>query len=190
MSGPIDDDQRFREERAEQLRERDRQREPRDRRRPVRRDLAGRDALQISLVERTAAALDETPPAAAPSEPAMTSWQEQQAAMLDAVSKRNGDPARRTFLALRAELFGELAGERKTKRQVIDSLRRKYEALRAAYLRINGTTYEGWRKHGPQDHWDEVIAAAADDAVWDRLVERCVRETANEARRQRRSNDV
>lgn len=65
----IDDDQRFREERAEQLRERDREREPRSFRR-LRRDLAARDALRITLVERAAAAQDEgavdTAPAAAP----------------------------------------------------------------------------------------------------------------------------
>lgn len=185
MSAAIEDEKRFREERAEQLRQRDREREPRIRRRAVRRDLAGRDALHITLVERTAAAQDAGAVDAAPA-PAITPWQEQQAAMLDAVSRQHAQPAQRTFLALRAELFTELAGERRTKRQAIDSLRRKYEALRAAYLRIAGTTYEGWRQHGPQDHWDEVIAAAADDAVWDRLVERCVCETA----RAGRSNDV
>lgn len=59
MSRQLDDDQRFREERAEQLRERDREREPRSFRRP-RRDLAARDALRLTLVERGAA---QEPPA-------------------------------------------------------------------------------------------------------------------------------
>lgn len=54
----IDEDQRFHEERAEQLRERDRQREPRSFRR-LARDLAARNALRITLVERVAAAQDE-----------------------------------------------------------------------------------------------------------------------------------
>ncbi len=54
----IDEDQRFREERAEQLRERDRQREPRSFRR-LARDIAARDTLRIRLVERTAAAQRE-----------------------------------------------------------------------------------------------------------------------------------
>ena len=40
-----------------------------------------------------------------------------------------------------------------------------------------GTTYDGWHEHGPQLHWDEVIADS-DDAVWDQLVKRCVREAA------------
>lgn len=92
--------------------------------------------------------------------------------MLDEVSRKHAGPAKREFLTHRAKLFALHLGERKTKRQVIDSLRTKYESLRAAYLRIPGTTYDGWREHGPQADWDEVVAAG-DDAVWDRLVERC-----------------
>jgi hypothetical protein len=108
----------------------------------------------------------------------MTPWQEQQAVMLDGISKKHAEPAKRAWIALRDALFADLATEQRTKRQVLDSLRRKYEALRAAYLRITGATYDGWGKHGPQPEWDEVIAAAHDDAVWDRLVERCLRERA------------
>lgn len=58
MAVNIDDDYRFREARAEELRERDRQREPRSFRR-LARDLANRDALRITLVERTAVAQGE-----------------------------------------------------------------------------------------------------------------------------------
>jgi len=75
----IDDDQRFREERAEQLRERDREREP-QRFRPARRDLAARDALRIMLVERAAAAHDESAVDSAPAE-----------ATADSMSPRNSD---------------------------------------------------------------------------------------------------
>lgn len=96
--------------------------------------------------------------------------------MLDGISRQHAGPAKREFSALRDQLFAQFAAERKTKRQVLDSLRRKYEALRAAYLRVPGTTYDSWREHGPQAAWEEVGAATRDDAVWDRLVERCVRE--------------
>ncbi len=105
-----------------------------------------------------------------------TPQQEQQAAALDATSKLHADPAKRLFIAFRARALDELAREQKTKRQVLDAMHRKYERLRAAYLRIPATTYEGWLTYGPQPDWDEVIAAAAVDAVWDRLVERCTRE--------------
>lgn len=103
--------------------------------------------------------------------------------MLDGISKQHAAPTKRAWLALRDKLFAELVAEQRTKRQVLDSLRRNYEALRAAYLRVPGTTYDGWRAHGPQPEWDEVFAATRDDAVWDRLVGRCVRERAREARR-------
>ena len=52
MASKIDDEQRFRDERAEELRARDREREPRAPFRTARRDLTGRDALRITLVER------------------------------------------------------------------------------------------------------------------------------------------
>lgn len=54
----IDDEYRFREERAEDLRQRDREREPRGRLRSARRDLAGQDAFRITLAERGVAVLD------------------------------------------------------------------------------------------------------------------------------------
>ena len=54
----IDDEYRFREERAEQLRQRDCEREPRARSRSTRRDLAGRDAFRITLAERGVAVRD------------------------------------------------------------------------------------------------------------------------------------
>lgn len=52
----IDDEYRFREEQAEDLRQRDREREPRARSRSAR--LAGRDAFRITLAERGVAVQD------------------------------------------------------------------------------------------------------------------------------------
>lgn len=54
----IDEGQRFREERAEDLRQRDREREPCAMSRSARRDLAGRDAFRITLAERGVAVQD------------------------------------------------------------------------------------------------------------------------------------
>jgi hypothetical protein len=54
----IDDEYRFREERAEDRRRRDREREPRARSRSARRDIAGRDAFRITLAERGLAVQD------------------------------------------------------------------------------------------------------------------------------------
>jgi hypothetical protein len=100
----------------------------------------------------------------------VTPWQQQQQAMLDTISRGAGELAKADWLKVRARLFRQHAGELKTKRQVLDSLRRSYETLRAKYLKVTGTTYDGWKQHGPQPEWDEVVAAAHDDAVWDRLV--------------------
>ena len=112
-----------------------------------------------------------------------TAQQERHDATRETTSKLHAEPAKRLFIAFRARALDELAREQKTKRQVLDAMRRRYEALRAAYLRIPGTTYEGWLTYGPQPDWDEVIAAAAVDAVWDRLVERCTRELRAERAR-------
>jgi hypothetical protein len=106
----------------------------------------------------------------------MTAWSDQRDAMLDTLSRQHAAPAKREFIALRDRQLVAHAGEQKTKRQVLDALRRKHESLRAAYLRITGTTYAGWLEHGPHAEWEEVLAAAADDATWDRLVERIARQ--------------
>ena len=59
----IDEEQRFREEREAEKRARGR--EPRKAKR-ARRDLAGRDALAITLIERTAPTAEQDPPAELP----------------------------------------------------------------------------------------------------------------------------
>lgn len=101
----------------------------------------------------------------------MTPWQQQQAAMLDAESRKYAKVALDAFRALKRKLLEDHAKELKTKRQVLDGLRRKYDALLAVYLRTPCTTYDGWIEHGPKAEWEEVLAATHDEAVWDRLVE-------------------
>jgi hypothetical protein len=60
MTMKPDDEQKFRAARAAEQRERDREREPGGAKRP-RRDLTGRDALRISMIERTAVVTDGEP---------------------------------------------------------------------------------------------------------------------------------
>lgn len=98
------------------------------------------------------------------------------AAVLDAQSKANAQECARAFRKVKAKQLALVGAEQKTKREAIDFLRRHFLKLCAFYLRIPGTTYVCWLEHGAQSDWDEVVAAAADDAVWDRLVDRCTRE--------------
>jgi hypothetical protein len=102
----------------------------------------------------------------------MTAWLDQRDAALLAHSRPFATAAFHDFRALKAKVLKLVKGEQINKRQALDKLRRKYEKLRAEYLRIEGTTYSAWLEIGPTAEWDECIAAAKDDAVWDRLVER------------------
>jgi hypothetical protein len=61
--------------------------------------------------------------------------------------------------------------EQRTQRQVMKALRKLYDKLLAAYLRGEGTTYAAWLVDGPKADWDELVHAAEEPAVWDRLVE-------------------
>lgn len=101
----------------------------------------------------------------------MTAWSDQQEAMFDAESKKHGAIALAAFRALKAKELKAVALEKSTRRQLLDTFRRKYEALRKVYLKTPCTTYDGWSKHGPAAEWEEVLAATRDDAIWDRLVE-------------------
>jgi hypothetical protein len=76
------------------------------------------------------------------------------------------------FRAAKAKALGGVQRDQLTKRETLEVLRRRYNKLLAEYLRIHETTYAGWLEHGPTQEWEEVLAAAKDDAVWDRLVER------------------
>lgn len=76
------------------------------------------------------------------------------------------------FKDAKRRMFRLLLAEQRTKRQVLASLERTHGYLRATFLRGQGTTYQAWCDLGPKALYDEVVAAAEDDAVWDRLVER------------------
>lgn len=90
---------------------------------------------------------------------------------IDEYSKRRAEPFTRLFVKVKAEQLAAVRLEKRTRRQALDTMQKKYVALRAEYLKIIGTTYQGWLDHGPAKHWDEITFALRDDAVWDRLVE-------------------
>jgi len=102
----------------------------------------------------------------------MTAWTDQRDRAIAEHSKPFARAALLDFRAAKKRQLDLVRGEQRTKRQAMDSLRTKYEKLRAEYLRIQGTTYQAWLEHGPTQEWEECLGAAADDAVWDRLVER------------------
>jgi hypothetical protein len=108
----------------------------------------------------------------------MTAWTDQRDQALTEYSRPIAKAALLDFRAAKAQQLEHVKVERRTKRQALDTLRRKYERLRAEYLRIEGTTYAAWTAFGPADEWEECVAAAHDDAVWDRLVERGLVELA------------
>jgi hypothetical protein len=95
---------------------------------------------------------------------------------LDALLLKHSRPFARAalidFRAAKAKALGGVQREQLTKREALEVLRRRYNKLLAEYLRIHETTYACWLEHGPSQEWEEVIQAARDDAVWDRLVER------------------
>lgn len=75
------------------------------------------------------------------------------------------------FRGTKRVLLRDVGREKKTQRQVVRMLRVRYDKLLANYLRIKDTTYEAWIEHGPKAELDELIEAARDPDVWDRLVE-------------------
>src|SRR5260221_14509218 len=100
--------------------------------------------------------------------------------MLDGESKRHASIALASFRKTKVGQLKLASVEKRTKRQVLDTLRRKFETLQAEYLRIPATTYEGWLTYGPKDEWEEGLAAVRDDAIGDRLGERCAEEKARD----------
>jgi hypothetical protein len=76
-----------------------------------------------------------------------------------------------SFRAAKKRALKQVAEEKTTKRKAVDSLRRVYTSLCDDFLRVKGTTYQGWLDHGPKAELEELVAAAQDDAIWDRLVD-------------------
>lgn len=91
-------------------------------------------------------------------------------------SKANAQECARAFRRVKAKQLALVGAEQKTKREALDFLHRHFTKLRAFYLRIPATTYQDWIDFGAQADWEECVGAALDEAVWDRLVDRCTRE--------------
>lgn len=79
--------------------------------------------------------------------------------------------ARAMFVALKRTHLRRVAAEMSTREIAVRTLRRRYDLMTSAFLRVPGTTYADWLEHGPKAELDELLAAASDPAVWDRLVE-------------------
>ena len=80
--------------------------------------------------------------------------------------------SRTEFIDTKRVLLRDVGRDRITQRDVLLRLRRRYDQLLQRFLREPGTTYAVWLEHGPKDELDEVLAAARDAAVWDRLVDK------------------
>ena len=79
----------------------------------------------------------------------------------------------RLFVESKLAQLKAVALERRSQKAVLALLRRRYDRLLAEYLRIDGATYALWLERGPKAELDELLSAAEDPAVWDRLVETC-----------------
>jgi hypothetical protein len=101
----------------------------------------------------------------------VTAWADQQEAMVAGESRKHAEAYRKRFVAQRDLALRMVRDEIKTQRQVLDSLRRGYERLRAEYLRIPCTREQEWQDVGPAPIWNELLEAARVPAVWDRLVD-------------------
>ncbi len=104
----------------------------------------------------------------------MSAWSDKRDQAANDYSRPFAQAALLDFRAVKAKQLEHIRLERRTVRQVMDSMRRSYEKLRAEYLRIAGTTYQAWLDAGPAAEWEECLQARKDEAVWDRLVERGV----------------
>lgn len=82
------------------------------------------------------------------------------------------------FVTAKLRQLELVRSEKATQRQAMKALRRLYDKLLAAYLRGEGTTYATWLDEGPKPDWDELVHAAEDPAVWDRLLETIAQRSA------------
>lgn len=87
-------------------------------------------------------------------------------------STSDAQAACRAFAAVKRRTLKRVGLELLTKRDAITKLRKTFVRMQAAYLRLDGTTYSDWLG-SVQLEWLEVLVAAEDDAIWDRLVDRC-----------------
>lgn len=92
----------------------------------------------------------------------------------DQFSMTHAKAARAEYCKLKDKLLLWVGLERRTVADAIESLQLKHDKLCAAYLRIPGTTYAVWLSHGPRADQDELLCAAQDPALMDRLVDRRV----------------
>lgn len=89
----------------------------------------------------------------------------------DATSLHHAKLALEAFRGVKSRVLKRVAGELTTKRDAIKSALGAYEKLCAAFLRAAPeTTYATWCEL-VKPELDELVAAANDDALWDRLVE-------------------
>lgn len=87
-------------------------------------------------------------------------------------SRAEAETVRRAFAAIKRRILKRVGRELITKDLAIGKLRRTFLKMQAVYLRLDFTTYSDWLE-ATQPEWDEVLAAAADDAILDHLVDRC-----------------
>lgn len=81
------------------------------------------------------------------------------------------EAARVDFCHTKRALLRDVARERRTQADVVKKLRRRFAIAQSKFLKAEGTTYATWLEHGPKAELDELLEAARDPAVWDRLVE-------------------
>lgn len=90
---------------------------------------------------------------------------------VDPVSKHHANVALEKFRAAKGRALKLVAGEGTTRRAALESMRKLYEKLCETFLRAaSETTYSAWCEL-VKPEWDELVAAAGDDALWDRLTE-------------------
>lgn len=90
---------------------------------------------------------------------------------IDAESRRHAELALEAFRAAKGRALKLVSEEKSTKRKAVESLRRFYDKLCDVFLRASReTTYAMWCEL-VKPEWDELAAAAQDDAIWDRLVD-------------------
>lgn len=76
------------------------------------------------------------------------------------------------FMKRKRSLLRAVGEERKTAREVLVELERRYRREVMRFLRTEGTTYADWLEHGPLCELDELREAVRHDHLWERLVDK------------------